>query len=517
MFADISLKWKVLTLALIGPVVMAVVLGIQQAYHIRASGHEQVIQQSRAVIHMAEAARDEMAKKLNMGIIKPFDQIDSRQHLLEAVPIITAINMATRKADELNYQFRVPKVSPRNPQNEPTELERSVLAELKRTGADEKIIIEDKQIRYFRPIRLTKDCLYCHGDPKGTKDPTGGTLEGWKAGEIHGAFEIVADLDAANARIVSAELATVGETVLILALIGLAVWLLVKRTIVRPLFGIKDFAQAVAEGDLEAEPVGSFPAELGVVKLAIARMVENLKAKMNEAAQKKDEAREAQGRAEEAMQEAKGQEAKANDLLGKMQKVASEASLIAEQVSSAAEELSAQADQVSEGAVVQSDRAGQTATAMEEMNATVLEVARNSANSAASATQAKEKAALMRVSKFPTGWSEGISFTDEWYTDEELCAGLACDSRAGNNNDERRLLPAAALPDCVGAFRTGRDALLLRPRPHYPLVWKEPFFREMLTNGIDWAMGNKYVDITPNIGQVTQAANQFPVPKGKKA
>ena len=392
MFKDASLKWKVLSLALIGPVIMAVVLGIQQAYHIRASGHEDVVHQSRAVVLMAEAARDEMSKKLNMGIIKPFDQIESRDQLLEAVPIITAINMATSKADELDYRFRVPKISPRNPKNEPTELERSVLDELKRTGAEEKIIIEDKQIRYFRPIRLTKDCLYCHGAPKGAKDPTGGTLEGWKAGEIHGAFEIVADLDAADARILTAELFTVGETVLILAFITLAVWLMVKRTIVRPLFGIKSYAQAVAGGDLDAEPEGTFSAELGVVKRAIARMVENLRDKMNEAAQKKDEAREAQGRAEEAMREARGQEAKANELLAKMQKVASEASLIAEQVSSAAEELSAQADQVSEGALVQSDRAGQTATAMEEMNATVLEVARNSANSAASATQAKEKA-----------------------------------------------------------------------------------------------------------------------------
>jgi methyl-accepting chemotaxis protein len=55
-------------------------------------------------------------------------------------------------------------------------------------------------VRYFRPIRLTDECLLCHGDPQTSKanwgndkglDPTGVRMEGWKVGEVHGAFEIV--------------------------------------------------------------------------------------------------------------------------------------------------------------------------------------------------------------------------------------------------------------------------------------------------------------------------------------
>lgn len=392
MFEDVSLKWKVLVLVIFGPIVVSVVLAVQQVFQIKEASIEDILHQSRAVTLMAEAARDEMAIKLGMGVIKPFDQIKSKEALLQAVPIITAINMAERNAEAMDYKFRVPKVAPRNPKNKPTELENRVLAKLKAENLKEYVLIEDSQIRYFRPIRLTKDCLYCHGDPKGGRDPLGGILEGWKAGEIHGAFEIIASLDTAKAKILQAELFAAAETGIILLFIGVVAWLLVNRVIVSPLFRIRNFAQDVASGNLDASPEGSFGAELGVVERAISTMVDNLKAKMTEAAQKKEEAEVAKGEAEVAMNEAREQEARTNTLLTKMQRIAGEAFLIAEQVTSAAEELSSQADQVSQGASVQHDRTTQTATAMEEMNATVLEVARNSSNSASSAQQAREQA-----------------------------------------------------------------------------------------------------------------------------
>jgi methyl-accepting chemotaxis protein len=392
MFENVSLKWKVLALALAGPVIVAMVLAVQQVVQLSRAGEEDIVHQGRAVVLMAEAARDEMSKKLSMGIIKPFDQLETREKLLQAVPIITAIGMAQRNAEELDFVLRVPKVSPRNAANTPTPLELAVLKEMKEKNLKEKIIYEKDQIRFFRPIRLTEECLYCHGDPKGSPDPAGGIKEGWKAGEIHGAFEIIASLKTAQAKILEAKIYTAAETLLILLIIGGLVWFMVQRAIVGPLFRIRGFAESVAAGDLDAEPEGNFAAELGVVKKAIATMVDNLKTKMRETAEKKEEAERSRVKAEKAMAEAEAQEAKTMELLSKMQRVAGEASLIAEQVTSAAEELSAQADQVSRGADVQRDRTAQTATAMEEMNATVLEVARNSANSATSAAQAKEQA-----------------------------------------------------------------------------------------------------------------------------
>ena len=72
--------------------------------------------------------------------------------------------------------------------------------------------------------------------------------------------------------------------------------------------------------------------------------------------------------------------------------VASEAMDISNRVAAAAEQLSAQVEEVSHGSEMQRDRAASTATAMEEMNATVLEVARNAGQASEQADEARNRA-----------------------------------------------------------------------------------------------------------------------------
>ncbi|WP_291329794.1 methyl-accepting chemotaxis protein [Desulfovibrio sp. UCD-KL4C] len=391
MFRDLSIKWKVLIISVAGPLVVALVMDFMQSQSIRKQAVQAIVAQSRAITLQAEATRDEMAKKLKLGIIKPFDQI-SKKNILEAVPVITAISTAKANAKKLGYQFRVPKESPRNPLNKPTPFESKILAELKEKNLEELVIRETGQVRYFRPIRLSEECLYCHGDPKGQHDAVGGIKEGWKAGEIHGAFELVFSMDKANAKIATAGLQLAGITAAILALITIVVWILLKKSIIGPLLNIETFASNVADGDLNAKPNGSFSAELGSVKHAIETMVGRLKEKMEEASFKSKEAEAQTLRAEEALETTKTQEAKVSSLLQKITRIAQKAQGIGQQVSSAAEELSAQIELVNRGADIQNQRTTETVTAMEEMNATVLEVARNSGSAAESADTAREYA-----------------------------------------------------------------------------------------------------------------------------
>jgi methyl-accepting chemotaxis protein len=78
-----------------------------------------------------------------------------------------------------------------------------------------------------------------------------------------------------------------------------------------------------------------------------------------------------------------------NGLIGR---TATQAAAVADRMASAAEELSAQIEQSSQGATEQSDRVQGTATAVEQMNATILEVARNAAETARSADEAQDMA-----------------------------------------------------------------------------------------------------------------------------
>ncbi|MDD3682643.1 MAG: methyl-accepting chemotaxis protein [Desulfovibrio desulfuricans] len=391
MFKDCSIKWKVLGVALIGPLIIAVIMAWERLDDIHTGAEDAILEKSRTIVLMAEATRNEMARKLEIGILKPFDQLPADK-VLDAVPVVTAMRMAAKNSKEAGYEFRVPKVQPRNLANTPTELELNVLKQLEEKGLSEVVIREPDKIRFFRPIRLTKECLFCHGNPAGEKDVDGGTKEGSKAGEIHGAFEVISSLEKANKQTDMAKISVTAWTAGTLAILAVCAWMLLRSGIINPLDRIRKFAASVAQGNLNAHPEGKFHAELSEVKEAIETMVDNLKIKMDEAESRGKEATTQALRAETALVEANLQGERVSNLLGQMQNVARQAIKIAQQVSQSAEALATQVGQVTTGAMQQQTRSSETATAMEEMNATVLEVARTSASSAASVDQARTMA-----------------------------------------------------------------------------------------------------------------------------
>ncbi len=75
-----------------------------------------------------------------------------------------------------------------------------------------------------------------------------------------------------------------------------------------------------------------------------------------------------------------------------MSDTAAKATTTSERMASAAEQLSAQIDQANQGSQEQNNRVHDTVTAVEEMNATILEVARNAGDTAQNAELAREKA-----------------------------------------------------------------------------------------------------------------------------
>jgi methyl-accepting chemotaxis protein len=260
--SQLSIKWKILGLALIGPTVVGVFLAWQRINDIREGAKEAIISKSAGIILMAEAARDQMAIKLESGVIRPLDQLTAA-NIMDAVPVLTAIDIAASKAKEAGYEFRVPKIAPRNPKNTPTELEKAILEEFEQNNLNEKIIVESDQIRYFRPIRLTRECLYCHGDPVGEKDVTGGTKEGWRVGEIHGAFEIISSLDTANKAVQQARWNVIWSVAAILAVVtGVCIYL-VQSGIVRPIREVNRFIERIASGDLQGSLTIASDDEIG--------------------------------------------------------------------------------------------------------------------------------------------------------------------------------------------------------------------------------------------------------------
>jgi methyl-accepting chemotaxis protein/hemerythrin len=176
------------------------------------------------------------------------------------------------------------------------------------------------------------------------------------------------------------------------AVVCLAVLSMFRLAVGLPLLRLRQYADAVAGGDLKAVAAGRFPPELAALRDALARMVGSLETTLAEVGAKSREAELHAGEADRALAAAREQEVRSAELLARLSEGAAQARNISGSVMERSGGLLARIDQVGQGAAQQRDRMMDTATAMEEMNATVLEVARNAASAATSAAEAKDKA-----------------------------------------------------------------------------------------------------------------------------
>ncbi len=360
---DISLRWKILVIALMGPILAGGILAGLQISGIRSSAQDSLISRSRAIVLMAEAIREEMAGKLEDGIIRPFEKLETREQLVEAIPVITAIDSAAANAEEAGYTFRVPKESPRNPENQPTPLESRILQELKEDQLAEKILINSEEIRYFRPIRLSEECLYCHGSPAGEPDPAGGTKEGWKTGEIHGAFEIISSLEETNAAVRQAGWTVGGITLILIAVLTLITWSLLKTSLIRPLQTARDYLIKIASGDLSQHLESRGRDELGRMIDELNGMSRRLKEMIGGITE------QTQGLLESA--------ANLDTVSVGLQNGAEELSQKSRTVASASEEMSSNMKNISQSMAEGTENMSSVAAASEEMSTTIQDISAN--------------------------------------------------------------------------------------------------------------------------------------------
>ena len=155
----------------------------------------------------------------------------------------------------------MPKNHARNPKNAPTPDELEILKVLE-PGAHAEYVRVDRasnRIIFARPIKLTQDCLSCHGDPATSpthdgKDAVGFTMENWKAGEVHGAFVLKADLSRVDGVVLGGMLRSLAWVLPLTAGIGVGFYFFNRRMIVRPLHqSIAGLKTASASAELNAQ------------------------------------------------------------------------------------------------------------------------------------------------------------------------------------------------------------------------------------------------------------------------
>ena len=177
-----------------------------------------------------------------------------------------------------------------------------------------------------------------------------------------------------------------------LALALFIIWL-VNRTVAQPVSRCMEFASAVSEGDLERKLNYSSTDELGVLADGLRHMVLRLKEGMQNVCVKETEALELAKKAENALLETHAAQEEANRARTQgLQEAAEKMSSVVQGVENASAALVNQVAGIEQGADTQKARTTETATAMDEMNATILEISRNASTASRDAEHVRDTA-----------------------------------------------------------------------------------------------------------------------------
>ncbi|MDL2209674.1 methyl-accepting chemotaxis protein [Desulfovibrio sp. OttesenSCG-928-O18] len=176
-------------------------------------------------------------------------------------------------------------------------------------------------------------------------------------------------------------------------ILAVVVIFLISSSIARPLSVMAAFAGSVARGNYDEKvDTTGFTAELHALNTALQDMIDSLLKTMREANDSKLAAEEGLAKAQAASEEANKAQQAAEEGRQKLLHTAEQVEELVGRLSTATEELSAQVEQSSVSVNQQRELVMNAAAAMEEMNSTVLEVARNASDASTGSEKAKNAA-----------------------------------------------------------------------------------------------------------------------------
>lgn len=288
------------------------------------------------------------------------------------IPVVAGWTAAEKAAKREGLEFHVAAFDARNKSNEPEsgsfreQLLRDLTNQVKSGGKESLGRIDEKTntLHYMRAIALDASCMGCHGDParydtkneKGEfdgKDALGFKMEGWKPGDMHGAYEIVVPLAGMDSNVASffrtGAFLTCG---LVTGSVLLFVFLL-RSMMGKPLTTLLNMIRDIAQGE------GDLTKRLNLNR-----------------------------------QDEVGQVGEAFDqFMGKLHGIMTDVAGATREVAGAATEIAASSEEMSKGLENQERQTSQVASAVAEMSSSVTEVAKKSAETAKAAERSGTAAA----------------------------------------------------------------------------------------------------------------------------
>ena len=115
------------------------------------------------------------------------------------IPAVFGARVASRFSELTGVRLKQTALSPRNPANAPDPFEIAALKSFAdsthpREQSISEVTAKSRSLRLMYPLYMTRQCLVCHGEPKGEPDKTGYPREGVPLGQSAGAISVVIPL-----------------------------------------------------------------------------------------------------------------------------------------------------------------------------------------------------------------------------------------------------------------------------------------------------------------------------------
>ena len=169
-----SLRFKLVLLGVGMQVVLVAVLFSLYYRNEKANIEKAYIERARGICLQAESVREGMEDKwrqelFTSDMLKAWmaEGAAGQDKIFASVPVVSAWEAATKKAQEGGYEFRTPKFHPRNPSNQPDAIEAQAIDAMEKQNLSEWHVIDHEKnaVRYFRPVKITESCILSHGEP----------------------------------------------------------------------------------------------------------------------------------------------------------------------------------------------------------------------------------------------------------------------------------------------------------------------------------------------------------------
>jgi len=295
------------------------------------------------------------------------------------IPIVSAFNAIRAGGENSIYKLRTPTLKPRNKKNVPTEEDLKIFEKLKDLKGDEgysHFNRETNKFSYYQPIRLSTQCLQCHGDPALSNkywgndqglDPTGHKMEGYNAGMFYGAMIFTYDIDALSPTLYR-DLAVNSAIEIIIAILGIIIIILLVSRALKPLDRINSTLEEINEGEGDLTRVIEIERydEVGAVAENFNRLNGNLREMISTIFRASDHVKSS------SLEMTNSSTSLAN--------VAQEQAASIEETSAAMEEIKGNIDDVSSTANTQASRAGNNRELMEFLSESIRKINENAQN-----------------------------------------------------------------------------------------------------------------------------------------